>query len=351
MMKVIVVGDIYVAPEIMKEQAFRLEIKNDIHVVTYNWESRSKKIFRERAHNIELNGPEAETIPEMLYKEIEDADMILTHFCPIPERLIKKGKKLKLIGTCRGGLEHIAVDEATRKGIPVIHCIRNAIPVADFVLGLIIAETRNIARSHNNLMKGEWVKDYPNSSFTTNLEQLKIGILGLGYIGRIAAKKLNALHMEVWGSDPYVSQEDLNRDGLKIKKVDIESLFANCDVITLHLRLNEHTKNLVDKKLLGLMKNTAYLINTARAGIVKEEDLLESLKKKKIAGAALDVWWEEPIPADSEFLCLDNVTVTSHIAGDTVDAIPLSPKLLVEEINKYLRTGSNSMVVNLKDIS
>lgn len=350
-MKVIVVGDIYVDPKTMEEQAKRLNVKEEITVVSFNWENTSKSVFRQRAHHIELKGPEAEEIPEALYEEIKDADMILTHFCPIPAKLIEKAERLKLIGTCRTGMEHIDVEAASKKNIPVVHCIRNAMPVADFVLGLIISETRNIARGNRSLIEGQWGKEFPNSQFTTTLDQLKVGILGVGYIGKLVAGKLNALGVEVLGTDTFVTQEELLEEGLKIKMVDIQELFKTCDVISLHLRLNEHTKNIIDKKLLSLMKPNSYIINTSRAGVIVEMDLLEVLKNKKIAGAAIDVWWEEPIPKDSEFLKLDNLTATPHIAGETIDAIPMSPKLMIKEINQFLLTGKNSMVVNLNNIS
>ena len=350
-MKIVAVGDIYVDPETIAKEAKRIAIDEDITVISYNWENESKEVFRKRAHHIELEGPEAETFPEALYEAIRDADMFLTHFCPVPAKLIEHAERLKLIGTCRTGLEHIDVNAATARNIPVVHCIRNATAVADFVLGLLISETRNIARGHKSITEGHWGQSFPNSQFTTTLDRLKVGLVGLGYIGKMVAQRLTALNIEVIGTDPYVSQDELLEEGLKIEKVSIEDLFATCDVVSIHLRQTPKTINMIDQKLLGLMKSSSYFINTSRAGVVNEADLLSILKQKKIAGAAIDVWWEEPIPKDSEFLTLDNVTATPHIAGETVDAIPLSPKLLVDEINKFLITGKNSMVVNLKQIS
>ncbi len=350
-MKVIVVGDIYVDPKIMEEQAKRLAVNEEVTVVSFDWESRSRTAFRQRAHHVEREGPEAEEVPEALYGEIKDADMILTHYCPIPAKLIEKAERLKLIGTCRTGMEHIDVEAATRRNIPVVHCIRNAMAVADFVLGLIISETRNIARGYKGITEGKWGKEFSNSQYATTLDHLKMGVLGLGHIGKLVVRKLNALGIEVMATDPFVTREELVEEGLKVTKVEIEDLFKSCDVISLHLRVSEQTKNIVNKKLLSLMKPGSYLINTSRAAIVNETDLLDVLKYKKIAGAAIDVWWEEPIPEGSEFLKLDNVTATPHIAGETVDAIPMSPKLMVDEINKFLLTGKNSMVINLNRIS
>lgn len=350
-MKIIAIGDIYVDPKTIAEQAERIAVNEEITVVSYNWENTSKQVFRKRAHHIELEGPDAEPFVKGLYESIQDADMILTHFCPIPAKLIENAKKLKLIGTCRTGLEHIDVDAATARNIPVVHCIRNATAVADFVLGLIISETRNIARGHKSITGGQWGQTFPNSHFTTTLDHMKVGLVGLGYIGRLVAKRLLALNVEVVGTDPYVSQAELLEEGINLVKVDMAELFATCDVVSIHLRQTEQTMNMIDHKWLNRMKPNSYLINTSRAGVINEADLLSVLKQKKIAGAAIDVWWEEPIPIDSEFLTLDNVTATPHIAGETVDAIPLSPVLMVDEINKFLITGKNSMVVNLKQIS
>ncbi len=349
MKKVVVIGDIYVDPDYMAEQAKKLLLDDEIEVFTYNWENRSKDHFRVRALAIEENGPDAENPSSELLTLTNDADVILTHFCPLPSSLIQSAKNLKLIGTCRGGTEHIDIAAATEKNIPVVHCIRNALPVAEFVVGLILSETRNIGRSHAAFKTGEWTKEFPNSSYTKTLEDMKIGLVGLGYIGKLTAKKLLGIGTTVWASDPFLSQAELNAEGLKVQLTDMETLFQECDVISLHLRLNEKTKNLIGMKELSMMKSTGYLINTSRAGVLDEEALYHALKTCQIGGAAIDVWWEEPINPANPFIQLDNVTMTPHIAGDTVEAIPLSPRLLVKEINHYLEKKTSKMVVNKID--
>jgi D-3-phosphoglycerate dehydrogenase len=133
--------------------------------------------------------------------------------------------------------------------------------------------------------------------------------------------------------------------------VSLEELFRESDVVTIHVRLTPDTQNMVNQKLVSLMKPSAYLINTARAGLMDEEAFRDAILNKRIAGAALDVFWKEPIPADDALVQADNVTLTSHIAGLTVDAIPNSPSMLAEAINDYLKNGTRDLIVNAKSVS
>jgi D-3-phosphoglycerate dehydrogenase len=129
----------------------------------------------------------------------------------------------------------------------------------------------------------------------------------------------------------------LDKEGFRIKWKPLEEIFSESDVVSLHLRVVPETQNLIDQTLLKLMKPSAYLINTARPDIINRSDLIACLATKQIAGAGLDVLWEEPAAADDPLLRLDNVLVTSHIAGDTIDAIERSPQLLQTEINRVLK--------------
>lgn len=349
-MKIVIVGDPIVSSEILQEAVHQLETKEEIKIKSLFWYSKDRKEFQKKALNIETNGPEAELIPEELYEEIEDADVLLVHFCPVPKDLIKKGKRLKLIGTCRGGMEHIDVDTATACNIPVIHCIRNAEATSDFAIGLMFSETRNIARAFAAMKQGNWRKEYVNSSYTTTFNEMTLGIIGLGHIGKLVAKKAIGLGMKVIAYDPYVSKEALIDKGLDVTLLDKEEVFRNADIISLHLRATAETENSIDKELIGLMKPTAYLINTSRAKVLVKDDLVEALQNKTIGGAALDVYWQEPLDEDNPLLKLDNITLTPHNAGNVVDALPKSPKLLVTTINNFWQSGKSDMVVNLNKI-
>lgn len=348
MAKVVVVGDRLVSSETLKEAALELTLSEPIEVVEFQWYSDlTKDQFQEKILLIEKGGPEAVEIPAGILAAMVDADYLLVHIAPISKAMIEAATQLKLIGTCRGGIEHVAKEAVKEKGIPLIHVIRNAEPVADFTLGLMFAETRNIARSHQAVMAGEWRKSFPNDPYKTTLANLKVGLIGLGYIGKLVVQRLNGLGVEVLVYDPFVNQEAIVAEGLKVRFKAIEEVFSEADIISLHARVTPETTNMVNQTLISLMKPSAYLINTARAAILDKEALVEALREKRIAGAALDVIWSEPIQQDDPLLELDNLTITSHIAGDTIDAIPRSPYLLRNVLNAYFETGKSDMLIRL----
>ena len=152
--------------------------------------------------------------------------------------------------------------------------------------------------------------------------------------------------MTVVAYDPYITQEKLNELGISIKLVDRDYLFAAADVVSLHLRATKETEGMINRDLIALMKPTAYLINTSRARVLDKEAFVDALANKRIGGGALDVFWDEPINADDPLMALDNLTMTPHIAGNVVDALPKSPKLLAAEINRYWETGKSDLIVN-----
>lgn len=349
-MKIVVIGDIVVPCDLLVEAAKSLDPEAD--VVAVEWPNATRQEFQHRAQNLEKNGPTAEKVPDEAYEQVKDADILLTHFCPVPADLVAAGTDLKLIGTCRGGMEHIDVTAATERNIPVIHCIRNAEATSDYAIGLMFAETRNIARGHAALKKGEWRKDYANSGYTTSMCEMTMGVVGLGNIGKLVAKKAAGVGMkEVIAYDPFVPQDQVSEQGLAVRMVSEEELFSTADVISLHMRLTPETQGCIGERLLGLMKPTAYLINTSRAGVVDKRALIKALSDHAIGGCALDVFWEEPVAIDDPILTLDNVTVSPHNAGNVVDALPKSPLLLARKIKEYWETGKSDMVVNLRSLN
>lgn len=349
-MKILVIGDVVVSVDLLVEAARSLDAHAAIE--TCYWDTGARDEFNRHSLNIEKNGPTAEKIPDEAYGLIADADMLLVHFCPVPADLIDAGRNLKLIGTCRGGMEHVDVAAATARNIPVIHCIRNAECTSDFAVGLMFAETRNIARAHRALMQGEWRKTYANSGYTTSMCDMVLGLMGLGNIGKLVARKCLGIGMgKVLAYDPYVTQAQLDEQGLDVALVPEDELFSTADIVSLHLRLTPDTANAVSTRQLGLMKPTAYLINTSRAGVLDKDALVKALQERSIGGAALDVFWEEPIPEGDPLLALDNITITPHTAGQVVDALPKSPLLLARKIQEFWDAGTSDMVVNLEDIT
>lgn len=347
---IIVVGDYFVNPSTM-EDAIRSSLIKCGKVTQVFWGKDDAQIYSQMQLNVEIKGPEGERYPEELNHLIEDADILLTHYSPVPHSLIEKGKNLKAIFTCRGGVEHICMEAASKRNIPVINVIRNIEPVADFCLGLIIDLTRNISVSHHQLIDGNWVKEFPNSKFTTTLSELTVGIVGLGNIGIAVANRLKALGIKLIGHSNHVNMEHLNKIGLgDIEMMSLEDLFSKADVISLHMRLTNDNFGIINKKYFSLMKPTAYFINTSRGGLVNQDDLIEVLRNNSIAGAALDVYDKEPVTPETGFIGLDNIVLTPHIGGATVDAIPKSPYMLMSEVNKVITLGITDRIVNFNKL-
>lgn len=348
---VVCVGDAFVAPETI-EAAIR---STNIHIAklqTAMWGDQDKDAFAARQLKLERNGPDHVPCAEGLEDLMADCELLFVHFNPVSRKLLEKAPNLKAILTCRGGLEHIDLKACSERGIPVMNVIRNAIPVAEFTLGLMLALTRNIAQSHYHLIDGRWVKQFPNTGFTSTLMNLKVGLVGLGNIGIEVATRLKAMGVSMIAFDAYADPARLARNGLSdIQLLDtMEEVFEQADIVSLHLRLTPETEKIINKNCFSRMKPTSYFINSARGGLVDHDDLLDALRSRSIAGAALDVFDSEPLSEDSGFLHLDNVVITPHIAGQTEDAIPKAPYLLIRELNKALEQGTTERIVNYKDI-
>lgn len=348
MSKVVVVGDALVSSQTLKEAAKQLSIPQPVEITCFEWHSDlTKEAFQAQIKIIEQGGPAAVEIPDGILEALKDADYLLVHIAPVSKEMLEAAPKLKLIGTSRGGLEHIDLETVSEKKVQLIHVIRNAEPVADFTIGLMYAATRNIALSHRQVMNGQWPKQFPNDPYKTTLSNLTVGLIGLGYIGKLVVKRLNGLGVKVIAYDPYVNREKIEQEGLNVTFVELAEAFQQADILSLHMRVTPDTTNMINDSVLSLMKPSSYLINTARPDILYKPAFIAALEGRKIAGAALDVVWEEPIREDDPLLKLDNVTITSHIAGDTIDAIPRSPYLLRDVMNEFFEKGTSDMLISL----
>ena len=338
MTKVVVIGDAFVSAANLANAAKGLLLEEPVIIQSFEWQSeKTRSKFREVIKILEHDGPNGFEWSAEILAEVAEAEYLLVHLAPVSRKLLAQAKKLKMIGTCRGGLEHIDLEAVKeRSGLSVINVIRNAEPVADFTIGLMYATVRNIAASAIQVKQGNWPQNFPNDAYKTSFSNLKVGLVGLGHIGKIVAKRLTALGLEVSAYDAFIDQASLDQEGYQIKLKSLKEIFSDSDVVSLHLRVVPETQNLINHSLLRLMKPSAYLINTARPDIINRADLLDCLTKNQIAGAGIDVLWEEPIASDEPLLALDNVVITSHIAGDTIDAIDRSPQLLQVEMNRIL---------------
>jgi len=342
-MKILCIGDAMIPGENFEKacnEQLQVAKKN---VASTDWESDAGNLQRRRLV-IEKQGPDAEPVLTMIQEADKATEMLLVLFAPVSAAAMDTMPNLRLVGAARAGQENVDVKAATERGI-IVHNImgRNAHAVSDFAIGMLFAEARNIARAHHGIKQGTWRKAFVNSAFTPEVTGRTLGLVGFGYIGRLMAQKMSGFNMKILVYDPYVSEEELKKCGtIKATK---EEVFEQSDFISLHARLTEDTKGLVGKAELDRMKPTAIFINTARAGLIDYEALYEALKNKQIGGAALDVHASEPL-TENRWLELDNVTLTTHIAGTTADALANSPYLLIGDINRLLKGEKPNFILN-----
>jgi len=270
-----------------------------------------KQFLNEKGYKIKMgSGISVETLKE----EVQDCHAILARTAPFPREVLEAGKLLKVIGRHGVGTDNIDVGAATELGIYVTNAPQsNATSVAEHTIGLIIATARNLVRCDAAMRKGNF--EIRNQIPGTDIGGKVLGLIGLGRIGKLVARKAAAgLEMKVIGYDPYID----STAAPEVEFIDsIEALLQQADFVSLHLPANQTTVGLIDKSKLLMMKPSAYLINVARGGLVKEDDLAEILSQGRIAGAALDVFTEEPPDPSNPLLKLDNVTVTPHNAALT----------------------------------
>lgn len=340
-MKLLAIGDKFISKEVMKEGLEELK-NNRIEITVREWGHKNLEMLQKDNLLVEQNGPEAVELSEELVNDIEDYDILIVQFAPVSKKLIKKAKNLKIIGVLRGGTENVDYKYAASKGISVMNTPgRNARAVAEFTIGMILSEIRNIARSYAALKNGEWRKKFPNSGFVPELYGKIVGLIGFGSVGKLVASYLNVFGCKIVVYDPFF-KESIDY----IETVDLEYLLKNSDIISIHARLTDDTYHMIGKKEIALMKSTSVLVNTARSGLVDEKSVVEALSEEKIAGAAIDVFDAEPIQRNDDILKLDNITITPHMAGSTRDAFTNSPKLMKDILVRMLNKDEKLPIVN-----
>ena len=258
----------------------------------------------------------------------------------VPAEVIAAAPDLEVIATCRAGPVNVDVTAATARGIPVLTTpARNAESVADFALGVMLSLCRNIHRAERHLRKNGWMvggDELPYFHFRgPELRGKTLGLVGCGAIGRAFARRVQGFDMRVLVYDPYIDQESLGDLG---KLTSLDMVLSQADVLSLHVPVTPETKGLLNAGRLATMKPTAYLINTARAPVVDEDALYAALAGGRLAGAALDVFWNEPQIAPRWF-GLDNVLLTPHLAGAADDVKVHHSAMIVEDLER-LRAGS-----------
>jgi phosphoglycerate dehydrogenase-like enzyme len=269
-----------------------------------------------------------------MLQRIQSADVVVPSVSDVTASMIRHAPNLKYIIVPGIGYDQIDVKAATAAGIRVINCpTHNVAAVAEYTVGLIFAITRKIVAAHHSLQAGHWNSwQYQG----TEIRGKTLGLLGYGGIGQAVAQLAIALGMTVLHANSQTSAEQLDQ------------LIASSDILSLHLPLTSHSKYLIDQRRLGLMKPTAYLINTARGAIVEPQALFSALTENRIAGAALDVFEYEPISGEPnaaivELATLSNVVATPHIAYNTLETM----MRLGDELIRNLQACLNGDPINV----
>jgi len=299
-----------------------------------------KRYLRDRGYEIKMgSGISVQTLQD----EVGDCHGILARAARYPAEVLRAGTRLKVIGRHGVGVDNIDVEAATELGIYVTNAPEsNAGSVAEHTIGLIIAAARHFVQCDAALRYGNF--EIRNQLFGNDIEGKVLGLIGVGRVGRLVARKAaRGLSMKVIGYDPFI-------DPALVPEVEftesIENVLKNADFVSLHLPVNDTTMGLIDKIRLLKMKPSAYLINVARGGIVRENDLVEILSEKRIAGAALDVFTEEPPSPSNPLLKLDNVTVTPHNAALTRECMDRMAVHAAQGIDEVLAGRTPTWPVN-----
>jgi D-3-phosphoglycerate dehydrogenase len=273
---------------------------------------------------------------------IGDYDALLVRSgTQVNARVIEAGTKLKFVGRAGAGVDNIDLDAATRRGIIVANApAGNTLAACEHTLAMMTSLARNIPQANASLKKGEWKR---SKFMGVELNEKTLGIVGFGRIGQELARRAIGLDMKVVAYDPYINIERAKHLGVEV--VSLDELFPVADFITVHTPLIKETKHLINQKTIATMKDGVRIINCARGGIIDEKALYDAIQSGKVAGAALDVFEEEP-PTGSPLLELDGVIVTPHLGASTVEAQQNVAVSVAKQCIEVLKGGSAKFVVN-----
>jgi len=282
--------------------------------------------------------------PEQLAERIGEFDgIVIRSATKLTADLIERATKLKVIGRAGVGVDNVDVEAATRRGIIVANAPQsNVVTAAEHTVGLLLALARNIPQAHNSLREGKWER----SRFSgVELYEKTLGIVGFGRIGQLVAQRAKGFQMKLIAYDPYVGAERFRELGVE-RAARPEDLYAVADFVTVHLPKTEETKNFIDAVAIGKMRDGVRIINVARGGLVDEAALLEGLESGKVAGAALDVFAEEP-PKDNPLIGHPRVVVTPHLGASTAEATDRAGYQCAEQVVAALTGGVVTTAVNI----
>ncbi|MEM9222613.1 MAG: 2-hydroxyacid dehydrogenase [Pseudomonadota bacterium] len=275
--------------------------------------------------------------PDDVIAHVGDAPVLVTHLAPLSASMLAQMETLKLVAVSRGGPVNIDMAAAERQGVSVVNTPgRNASAVAEFTIGAILAETRNITKGHDALRYGEYRGDlYRADVAGDELSEMTVGVIGYGNVGTRVVRLLRAFGCKILVHDPFVqlSREDLDAGVLQ---VSFEALLAQSDVVSLHQRVTPQTRGAINADAFAAMKRGTIVINTARGPLMDYDALYDALVSGHLRGAMLETFAIEPVPPEWPLLKLPNVTLTPHIAGASIKTVKIAAHKAAEEVRRWM---------------
>ena len=274
---------------------------------------------------------------ENVVEFVGEAEVLVTHLAPMSRAMFERLPTLKMIAVSRGGPVNIDMAAAKDHDVLVVNTPgRNASAVAEFTIGAILTETRKIREGHEALRAGNWRGDLYRADLTgRELNEMSVGVIGYGNIGTKVVRLLRAFGCRIYVHDPYIqlSADDLE-DGVELTSLD--HLLSKADIVTMHPRVTEETRQMMNADAFAKMKSGALFVNTARGPLCNYDDLYDALTEGHLGGAMLETFSVEPPPSDWELLKLPNVTLTPHIAGASVRTVTFAAEQAAEEVRRFV---------------
>jgi len=265
-------------------------------------------------------------------KNCRSVDALLTQYAPISRKVIESLENVKIIARYGVGVDNVDLKAATEKGIFVANVIYDICDVADHTVALMLSLVRKIPWAYQNVKAGKW--DWKVLQPVNRINGKTAGIIGFGRVARKVAALIRAFGTNIIAYDPYLPSETFEKNN--VKQVDLEIIFEQSDIITVHVALTEETRHMIGLEQLRKMKKTAVLINASRGAVIDEKALYIALKEKWIAGAALDVLEVEPPKKDNSLLELENLIVTPHMAWYSTASLTEIQRKAAEEVARVL---------------
>ncbi|AZQ65786.1 phosphoglycerate dehydrogenase [Silicimonas algicola] len=304
------------------------------------------QIFRDRGIDVTFD-PSLGKDKDKLLSVIGEYDgLAIRSATKVTEKVLEAATKLKVVARAGIGVDNVDIPAASKKGVIVMNTpFGNSITTAEHAIAMMFAVARQIPEASTSTHSGKWEK---NRFMGVELFNKTLGVIGAGNIGSIVIERALGLHMKVVAYDPFLSEE--RADKLGVEKVELDELLRRADFITLHVPLTEKTRNILSAEAIAGMKPGVRIINCARGGLVDEDALALALKEGRVAGAAFDVFAEEPA-VNSPLFNLPNVVVTPHLGASTTEAQENVALQVAEQMSDYLLTGAVQNALNMPSVT